>query len=211
MAYPLLQSTAAQKVVVRLFDSNDHVTPETGVTSPTLTISKNGGTLASPSDGTWAELGGGAYTIQLDATDTDTVGPLVVRVVKAGCDDGFALCHVRANTEKEIYDRVGAPAGADLAADVATVDANVDSILADTGTDGVAISTATVNTIRDAVFAKTGLTAGGSATFEAIVKAIYAMARGKISVSGNDITVYDDDDSTALFTLTISATGRTTA
>lgn len=92
--FPLKQSTASQKVPVRLFDSTDHVTPETGIAAPTITISKAGAALASPSDGTWTELAGGAYTVTLNATDTATVGALIVRVVATGCDDGFALCWV---------------------------------------------------------------------------------------------------------------------
>lgn len=36
------------------------------------------------------------------------------------------------NTNKDIYDRLGAPAGASVSADIATVDGNVDSILVDT-------------------------------------------------------------------------------
>lgn len=67
----------------------------------------------------------------------------------------------------------------------------------------------------DDVFAETGITAGGTATFASILKAIYAMARGKktISVSGSTVTLklYDDDDSTLLWTLTITSAGATVA
>jgi len=62
-----------------------------------------------------------------------------------------------------------------------------------------------------ALFAKTGITAGGTASFEDLVKAFYALARGKVSKSGDAYTFYDDDDTTALFTLTIAAASRTTA
>ena len=66
-----------------------------------------------------------------------------------------------------------------------------------------------------ALMAKTGITAGGAATFEDILKAVYAMARGKktISVSGSTVTLrlYDDDDATLLWTLTITSTGATVA
>lgn len=79
-------NTADQYAHVRLVDDTDHVTPEASITSPTLTASKNGGSFASLSDGTWTNLGGGWYSITLDATDTNTVGLLDVKVVKAGCD-----------------------------------------------------------------------------------------------------------------------------
>lgn len=96
--FPILKSST-QKVYVKLVRDDDHITVRTGVTSPTLTLSKNGGAFAALSDGTWAELVGGIYTVQLNATDTDTVGPCVVRVVKNRCDDFFAHAYVREATE----------------------------------------------------------------------------------------------------------------
>lgn len=101
--FPLLEDTAAQYVYVRLFDSADHLTPKTGVESPTITISKAGGSLGAIHDGTWAELAGGAYTVKLDDTDTSTAGPVLIRIVAAGCDDAFILCYVRTKTEAQIY------------------------------------------------------------------------------------------------------------
>jgi len=114
---PLKQSTAGQKVPVILKDSAGVVV--TGVTAPTITVSKAMGDLAAVHDGTWAEKAGGLYSVQLDATDTDTVGALVVRVVKAGCVDSFVCCWVRANTEADNYGRLGTPTGASIAADIA--------------------------------------------------------------------------------------------
>lgn len=104
--YPIDKDTASQKVYVRLFDSTDHVTPETGVAGPTITISKNGGAFAGPNDGTWAELGNGLYTVELDATDTNTAGPLAVRVVKAGCDTAIACVYVREQTEQDVLNAI---------------------------------------------------------------------------------------------------------
>ena len=107
--FPLLQSTAGQLIPVILKDSTGAVV--TSVTSPTITRSKAGGALGALHDGTWGELAGGLYTVQLDATDTDTVGPLVVRVVKAGCVDSFVCCSVRATTEAAVKVSVGTGAG----------------------------------------------------------------------------------------------------
>lgn len=112
--FPLKQSTASQKVPVRLFDSTDHVTAETGISGPTITASKAGGALASLSSGTWANLGGGAYSINLDATDTNTVGWLLIRVVATGCDDAFVLCWVH-DSSMEV-DLVDAPNSTAIAA-----------------------------------------------------------------------------------------------
>ena len=54
-------------------------------------------------------------------------------------------------------------------------------------------------------------TAGGTATYQTVLKALYAMARGKIVKSDNAYAFMDDDDATTLFTLTIAAGERTTA
>jgi hypothetical protein len=56
----------------------------------------------------------------------------------------------------------------------------------------------------------TGWTANDT-TFANIIKGIFAGARGKVTVSSNDLAYKDDDDSTTVFTLTLSANGRTVA
>lgn len=89
---PLRQSTARTIVIGPLLDRTDGVTAETGLggnggnleTSTNLALSKNGGSFAarnSTSDPT--HLTGGYYTVPLDTTDTNTLGPLVIKV-----DDG---------------------------------------------------------------------------------------------------------------------------
>ena len=79
------QSTASQKARVLLVDDGDGKTPETGVTSPTIKIAKNNASFGDPSDGAWAEQAHGWYTVQLDASDTETLGPLQIHVEKTGC------------------------------------------------------------------------------------------------------------------------------
>ena len=102
-------------------------------------------------------------------------------------------------------------------------------ILADTGTDGVVVASAsktgysisgtktTLDALNDitaasvvtAILAKTGWTAGGATTIQTVLKWVLSMAHGKFTLSGNTYTFYDDDDTTVLGTLTISASGRT--
>jgi hypothetical protein len=50
----------------------------------TLQISKNGGAF-NPSTGAKAEMSNGWYSYVLSAAETDTVGPLSIRVTGAGC------------------------------------------------------------------------------------------------------------------------------
>jgi hypothetical protein len=93
---------SAQKVPVRLVDDTDGETLETGVSSPTIQISKNGASFASASDGTWAEVGNGWYTVRLDDTDTSAVGWLLLRVVKSGTSrESHIICNVSISSSEE--------------------------------------------------------------------------------------------------------------
>lgn len=84
MGYPVKQSQTAQPLVFLMVDSADHVTGKTGL-SPTVTLSKNGGSFASPS-GSVTEIGSGWYKVAGNATDTGTLGPLVLHATGSGAD-----------------------------------------------------------------------------------------------------------------------------
>ena len=91
----IAQSTASQKVPVCLVDETDLATLETGVSSPTIQLSKNFASFGSASDGTFAEVGNGWYTVRLDATDTADTGTVIVRVIKSGTTaESTAICEV---------------------------------------------------------------------------------------------------------------------
>lgn len=90
MGYLIKQSQTAQPLVFLMLDSGDHLTGKTGL-SPTVTISKNGGSFASPS-GAVTEIGSGWYQVAGNATDTGTLGPLLLHATASGadpCDDRF--------------------------------------------------------------------------------------------------------------------------
>lgn len=70
--------------------------------------------------------------------------------------------------------------------------------------------TVTVENTVAAILAETP-TAGGVNTIQDMLLTFFAMARGRITKSGSNYTLYDDDDVTALFTLTIAESERTTA
>jgi hypothetical protein len=78
------QSTTAIPLMFLMVDSGDHVTPKTGLT-PTVTISKNGGSFASPA-GTVSEVGSGWYKVAGNATDTATLGTLTLHATGSGAD-----------------------------------------------------------------------------------------------------------------------------
>lgn len=83
-----LAQGAAYTVMMKLFDSADHVSAKTGATVA-ITISKAGGAFGNPNAGASSavEVSSGWYKFALDATDTGTLGDLVVRGTASGADD----------------------------------------------------------------------------------------------------------------------------
>ena len=360
MAIPLKQSTASQEIPLGYFvDDSDGNTEETGLTISNTDIKlwKAGATtLANKNSGGATHISNGIYYCVLDATDTNTVGPLVVFVhesgalpvrvecvvyaanvydsliaatdylqadavqvegsdatdqINAACDTAFTdydpptkaeldsglaalndptaaairseidsnstqlaaivadtnelqtddvpgliaalndptaaaiadavwdedvvAAHNTADTAGALLDDLGTPgdfkadvSGVATAAALATVDGNVDAILADTGTDGVVlandaitaakiatgaiaadeIAAAAANKIADHVIRRTFENAcdssdGDTKTGRSLLGAIGKLVN-KIAISGSTLTVYEDDDSTSLFTQTVT-------
>lgn len=88
-------TAARRRLAVLLVDATDGYTAETSVTSPTVEISKNGGTQAS-GGGTWTEIGDGQYYYEFTAAELDTLGWVAISIRKAGCRDFNAACNVLA-------------------------------------------------------------------------------------------------------------------
>jgi hypothetical protein len=79
MPVPLKQSTAVTIRLGPFLDKTDGVTEETALT-PAVEVSKNHGAFAARSSaGAIAHDAGGWYSVPLDATDTGTLGPLLVK------------------------------------------------------------------------------------------------------------------------------------
>jgi len=100
----LKQSTASQAVVIGPFlDEDDGKTAETGLTisNTDIRLSKAGANIVAKNSGggTHDELG--FYQITLDATDTNTVGELLIAVHESGALPVFKYCYV---LEEAIYD-----------------------------------------------------------------------------------------------------------
>jgi hypothetical protein len=78
------QSSSNRVIPFFMVSSTDHIAGKTGLT-PTVTISKNGAAFAAPS-GAIAEIGSGWYRIAGNATDSNTVGSLLVHATGTGAD-----------------------------------------------------------------------------------------------------------------------------
>lgn len=93
MASPILQSSAVQPLIFFIYASSDHVSGLTGAT-PTVRLGKNGGTGASPA-GSVSEIDStnlpGYYKVAPNATDSNTLGPLILSATAVGGDQATML------------------------------------------------------------------------------------------------------------------------
>jgi hypothetical protein len=98
-AVGLSLGAAGQKVPVIMTNSSG--VPVTGLTSPTITASKAGASFASLSDGAWEEVGNGLYTIQLNGTDTDTLGWIMIHISHGSAESAFVQGNVSISSSEE--------------------------------------------------------------------------------------------------------------
>lgn len=152
----LRQSTASQEIPLGHFvDDTDGKTAETALTiaNTDIKVWKNGATtLANKNSGGATHISGGIYYATLDATDTDTIGPLVLFVAVSGALAVRLECEV---LDEAMYDHLFgtnpplSPTVAGRTLDVsaggeAGVDwANVGSPTTTVGLSGTTIKTAT--------------------------------------------------------------------
>lgn len=87
-----LQSSTANSMPFLMVLASDHTTGATGLT-PTVTISKNGGSFASPS-GAVTELANGWYLLAGNATDRATLGAFIIHATGTGADPADALFNI---------------------------------------------------------------------------------------------------------------------
>jgi len=92
----LSEGTAARRrIPILLVDATDGYTPETGITTPTIKVSKNGGTQATGT-GTFTEIGTGQYYYEFASGEVDTLGWVTFNLQKAGCRDYNAIVQIMA-------------------------------------------------------------------------------------------------------------------
>jgi len=92
MGYLIKQSSVARPLMFLMIDSATHINGKTGL-APTVTISKNGAAFATPL-GAVTELSGGWYKVAPNATDSGTLGVLILNATATGadpCDDRFEV------------------------------------------------------------------------------------------------------------------------
>ena len=98
MAIQLFQSTAGRIPMGPFLDDTDGKTPETGLTiaNTDIKVWKDGATaLVNKNSGGAVHMAGGVYYTTLDATDTSTIGSLVIYVHVAGALPIMVECDVK--------------------------------------------------------------------------------------------------------------------
>jgi hypothetical protein len=83
------ETTATRRrIPVLLVDITNGYVPLTGITSPTVNISKNGSTVFSGT-GTWTEIGNGQYYYEFTADEVDTLGWISINIEKVTVSRDF--------------------------------------------------------------------------------------------------------------------------
>lgn len=143
--------------------------------------------------GTFGEIATEIANILTDTNElqTDDVPGLIAAL------NDLSSAEVNAECDTAISDAALATAAA-----LATVDANVDSVLADTGTDGVVISATTANQLADAILNR-DMSSVSDTNARTMLNALRFL-RNKWSISGTTLTVTKEDDSTSAWTATVS-------
>lgn len=172
----LKQSTDVDVLIGPFLDITDARTAETGE-SPSVKLSKNGQALAAKNDVTTpVHDADGFYNCELDATDTNTLGTLVLSV--AASANALPVRHEFMVVDADFYNALDGTAALATGSDLATVDSNVDAVLVDTGTTLPATLSAiegkvdTVDTVVDGIQTDLSNATDGLGAIKAAIDAV---------------------------------------
>ena len=191
------QSTAGQELPVLIVDSGDGYTPETEITEPTVKIAKATGAFANANDGTWAEDAYGWYTVQLNGTDTNTLGLLKLHVEKTGCrnfdDYGYVL---PANVYDSMFstDKLQVDLTQVAGAAVDTASAQVGAnVVSSSKTDSVGTQVGTVDSKVVSAHTVTDTAVGSVGVLVSTVDSKVDSVGSKITATGQAVTKVDTE------------------
>lgn len=196
----LKQSTTVTVNVGPFVDKDDGVVEETGL-SPTVQISKNGGTFANRNSATSiTHDADGWYKVELDATDTNTLGRLVLKVQDEATH--LPVWKEFMIVSGNYYDtKYGSDMFAVNAAQIADEAINNLSFAAD-AIDAAAFATDAANEIADALLKRDWTSVAGEAP-RSVLNAL-RLLRNKWSIAAGTLTVTEEDDATTAWTSALS-------
>lgn len=190
------QSVAAF-VPVRIFDAGSTPVGGLGFGSVTAAVQKSDGStqVITLTITDWSEIttgafsGAGVYAMKLPASALNLTGEVVYAVATPGNKTYIGALKVVANEEADTFARLGAPAGASIAADIATTQAAVGTV----NTNVLALS-------------------AGQTSILTVVNLLkkYESGRWKINISGADanrLVLYDTDNVTPLLKFDLKDSG----
>lgn len=217
MASLVQQSTTQLALKFFLVLSSDHISPATGLSgSVTVTICKEGGAFGSPA-GAISEIANGWYQVAPNATDTNTLGEILLHAAVATADNcdmiaaevvafnpqnaNLGLSHVSANVDRwnghVVTDTTsGVP-------DVNTMNYNNQTAV----TDGNNLPSVNVVDVNGAAVIETGL------TMLQAMRLIASTTGAKLSGAGTGTEVFRNAvaDSANRVTATVDSSGNRTA
>lgn len=179
------------RLIIAMIDASNPAAFKSGetVTDAAYYLDGTGAWASLAISDTFSEIGStGIYEITLSAAEMnhDQI------MVKASSTNGQAT-YALLDLEADSFDSLGT---------------DIDAILADTGTDGVAVSQTIRNAIADSVlrrsFANAKAASGPDAKTGRSLLGTVAKNVNKVAVSGSTLTVYEEDDATSLFTQTVT-------
>lgn len=205
----LRQSTASQEVPLgRFVDSTDGNTEETGLTiaNTDIKIWKTGATsLADKNSGGATHIANGEYYCVLDATDTDTIGPLKITIHVAGALYVQVWCCV---LDEAVYDVLFgttalATTGNLTSSTVGTVTTltNLPAITSNWLT-AAGLASDAVNEIADGILTRNVSNVEGTAGEHTLCTVVLATLEH--SISGTTLTIKRTDGSTTHATKTLT-------
>jgi hypothetical protein len=190
MTIPLKYATAGQEIPLGYFvSSTDGDTEQSPTVNNTdIKLWKNGATsLVNKNSGGASQMTGGLYYCTLDATDTDTYGPMVVYVHVSGSLALKQDCWVM---EADAYDALFAASGT----------GSIESSVQD-------IASAVANTIANHVLGRNMATARASGEGDwsgRFVQSAFSVLRNNRYPAGSQLIITREDDTTEEFRFNVT-------
>ncbi|MCB0072105.1 MAG: hypothetical protein KDE20_11630 [Caldilineaceae bacterium] len=173
----LIANGSTPTLMFLMVDSTDYFTAETGL-SPTVYISKNGGAFAATTNSA-AEVASGWYSVALTATETGTDGELVLYATGTGA----AIWREK----HQVYTSLNV---AMASGETVTLATGQHDKIAD-------------HTLRRSFESAVDSSDGDTKSFRSLLGAVAKLVN-KVALSGSTLTIYEDDDTTALGTQTVT-------
>ena len=181
--YQVKLNQTTRPLVFLMVDSSDHISPKVSL-SPTVLISKNGGSFVSPA-GAVSEIGNGWYQIAGNSTDAGALGPLIVHASASGADP------------------------TDVVFRVVSFDPDDAVSMGLTNLDVLVSSRLSTSDLTATAYAEPTSVPGATATIVTMLHWLYTISRNKITQTATTQTLRNDSDAANIGTSSVTDDGTT--